>query len=207
VLWSGGAALSTIGEAEVLLAAGDLVLIDERRQERHRSLRWHCRLSASTLHQHPLWPVLFQNLIQERRTHLPGPAVANLPASAPLRGCLPVGMRSGRLIGPEGELVLQADSEGLVDIPALRHPGLYRLQVEGRELGRLNVLALDPRMSDLSACRDLLQSAATPGSAAADRRRSESERLLPLLLAAAAALCTWLAWQREERLVGREPQA
>jgi hypothetical protein len=91
VLWVGGMPRVALpADHSDVIAAGDLVLVSERRQGRNRTVMLHADPTVGTLVQHPLWPVLIANLIEARRDALPGVRDPNLSLGVASQAVLPL---------------------------------------------------------------------------------------------------------------------
>ncbi len=203
-VWAGGlpAAQVPAGE-ELLLAAGDAVLLTQRRAGRALHLTLHLDLQRSLLTEHPALPALFANLLAARRDALPGPTRVNLPLGQPTTLGLPFGADVLQLTPPDGPpVVLQADPQGRVLLQGLSRPGLHTLRAVGPlapadASWRVQGLLLDPRLADLSEAATETREPATAARARVERRRGPLGHLLPLVALALLALAAVRAHARE----------
>ncbi|MBI3182378.1 MAG: VWA domain-containing protein [Myxococcales bacterium] len=177
VLWTAG----DNPNGRPVVTAGDTVLISEE----EGALRLNLELSRSNVQRTAAWPVLLGNAVRRARLSSPGFQKRQLTLGEEV----PVVTEPGgsyTLEGPSGaRAVLGA---GAVTLPPLSPPGTYRLLRDGEEVDALEVLAIDPRESDLrdrGAARLPAKAAAGIGLAAlADRRAVWPLVLLLVLLLA-----------------------
>lgn len=101
VVWAGGGRLAALPADQVLLAAGDAVLLSEVRDGRRRSITIHGDPAAGTLTRHPAWPALWANLVAARRSALPGLADPNVRCD-----------RAVAVVAPPGAAWLAVDEAG-----------------------------------------------------------------------------------------------
>ncbi|MBA2479523.1 MAG: hypothetical protein H0V44_02585 [Planctomycetes bacterium] len=202
VLWAGGARASDLAvDTAVLLAAGDAVLVSERRRGRDRLIALHLDPSVSSLRNHPSWPSLIANLVSARRSALSGVAQPNVTAGRQSSAMLPAGVAAVTLVSPDGrDALLRADGDGQAVIPPLVQAGIHRLEIAGEPWERLNIQALDPRLGDLVDASSQSREPADPVDLAgsAERRRSPLALILPLVIAAAMGMFAWMAFKKEE---------
>jgi len=204
-VWAGGALGAVDGD--VLLAAGDAVLLAERRRPRVREFDLWGALPASTIDRHPGWPSLIANLVHARRRALPGVDQPNLPLGQPTTVVLPPGYDALEIAGPDGARArLVADGDGAVLVPGLAHAGSHRLilpatadQPAVDDWATLNATILDARLGDVVAAETVARQVASGSGARIERSRSTLEHLLPVIACALAALAAWHAFAREER--------
>ncbi|GDY13418.1 hypothetical protein LBMAG53_22960 [Planctomycetota bacterium] len=211
VVWAGGGRLAALPADQVLLAAGDAVLLSELRDGRRRAITIHGDPAGGTLTRHPAWPALWANLIAARRSALPGLADPNVRCDRAVAVVAPPGAAwltvadsgtappaAGPAPGNGGEPArLALDGDGRAVIPGFAHPGRWTVRADdGRVVVELSALALDPRHGDLIGAATTERAPAT-ASGLLDQRRPAAEHLLPLLIAALAGLGAWWSWRRE----------
>ncbi len=213
LLWVGGLAREHLApDATELVSGGNQVLLAEQRRGRDRLVSLYTDAAHGTLLQHPFWPALLANMVEARRTALPGVASPNLAIGQPCRAVLPEGVARATLRGPDGSsTTLVADADGTVLIPALPLAGDWTLVAEppagGSDAGAaasaspawslsLRTTALDPRLGDLATAASLTREPPAGHTVAVERHRSPAELLVPLLLAAGAAIAAWICFGR-----------
>jgi len=212
ILWSGGATNADRANAhdtgEVLLLAGETVLLTRQDSGRDRAYTLWCDLDHSTLLQNPWWPVFWANVVAARAEALPGIADPNVPCGQTVQFVLPPGLLRAVLTDPSGEAVeLRADAQGRIVHPGLLRSGMYRVDLPEQESFMptsatpwltLAAHPLDARLADLKNATRLDRAPPTSGLGERERQRSPVALLLPLLLIAGCALGAWTAFSREE---------
>ncbi|QSQ22939.1 BatA and WFA domain-containing protein [Pyxidicoccus parkwayensis] len=126
-----------------LVTAGESVLVSEEEGGR---VHLNVDLTRSNVQRVAAWPVLLGNVVREARRTREGFPRKQLTLGEPL----PVVTVSGArytLVGPEGSRPVFG--AGAVDLPPPSGPGRYVLERDGDEVDSAEVLALDPRESDL----------------------------------------------------------
>jgi hypothetical protein len=196
-VWAGGGELDAVDGRDVLLAAGDTVLVDESRAGRGRRITIHCDSAAGTVANHPLWPALWANLVAARRASLPGIAERNPRCDRPLLVTAPPGASAITVQNAAGAQRIAVDAQGTALVPGFATAGRYDLLADGRPLATVSALALDPRQGDLAeAMSQDVAAQSTPGQASTGGRGAAAH-LIPLVLAAAALIGAWTLFRRE----------
>ncbi len=207
ILWSGGATNADLAQAkdsgDVLLLAGETVLLTRQDNGRDREYSLWCDLDHSTLLQNPWWPVFWANVVAARAEALPGIADPNVPCGQAVQFVLPPGLVRAVITDPSGEAVeLRADAQGRIVHPGFVHRGIYRIELpEQKSTTPWLTLAahpLDARLADLKNAARLDRAPPASGVGERERQRSPVALLLPLLLIAGCALGAWAAFTREE---------
>lgn len=181
-----------------LLSAGDTVLLSE---EPDGTLHFNLELSRSNVQRTPGWPVLMGNLVRRARESLPGFVRKHLVLGEELPIVAVAGAKHA-LRGPGGERPLFG--AGLLRVAPPSEPGRFELVRDGEVVDALEVLAVDPRESDLRTRSEGLHEA-TEG--AVSSRTATHERapwaliaLLALLMIDFALTAGGLWFRRGERV-------
>ncbi len=130
LVWAAGNANEMSGgNHRSLLAAGNVTLLDVRMDdvERHH-IRMRYRLDASTLHASNVWPVLFFNLVDWRRAHLPGVEHPNLRVGESVIINLTAGGKALSITQPDGQSREQPLAGRRLRIPA-EQPGIASVKI------------------------------------------------------------------------------
>ncbi|HEX5011668.1 MAG TPA: BatA domain-containing protein [Planctomycetota bacterium] len=196
VVWSPGAAAPP-GVPLVLAGARPLLGVEEEGE----ALRVTLDLdpARSNLAASPDWPILLSNLVEAARARRAGLAWPNVRVGEEIAWRRPAGVASDarhELVGPDGTRQ-GARGVGMLGWVATR-PGLYRVEVEGRELAQVAVRFDDAGESDLTR-RGAASRAATElpgGPAAASLAGGRREATVLALLILAAALADWAVLRR-----------
>jgi hypothetical protein len=212
VIWVGARiesdAPSDPDSSEALLMAGSNVLISEARRGRDRDVTLWLSLARSTLIDHPSWPGLFANLIEARRTALPGTGQTNVLLGQPVRVTAPTGAAEVVLVGPGDTaqpLTLVVDADGAIVLPSLEEPGVHRflLQMDDTPsvtIATVNGMQLDGRLADLGDATTLTKAPSDGTATTVERRRGPLAHTVPLALAALLMLLGWHFFRRPRRV-------
>jgi hypothetical protein len=146
VAWHGDPARQVTGVT--LAAAGPASLISERMSRGRRGFELHIDPERSTLWRTPDWPILLSNWARLVRSELPGPQRTTLAAGEGLTW-IADGSAELRVLGPNVDQTFLADRSLTLD--AFDRPGLYTVEVDGRERFEVAVNGLDEGESDLRA--------------------------------------------------------
>jgi hypothetical protein len=172
-----------------IVSAGAAVLVADRAIDTGREITLNTDLVAGTFTRSPDWPILLTNLIEWRRSALPGPRRVNLVVGEELWVGAPE-PGTWRLEGPSG--VFERSGGRDIVFEGLDRPGLHELARDERTVATIGVSFLDPSESDLSG----LSSGESPASASNSRTlaagRSRFEWLLGLAALAALAFDAWV---------------
>jgi len=148
VIWSASDVNNFSGVPVV--AAGNVPLLMDRETlngQHHVSI--NLTPEFSTLFQSPNWPILFWNLIEWRKTFLPGPLVPNVSLGAMVSVSLDTQMEQLTLKAPDGQSGSLAVNAKTVSFQP-QIPGLYELTDKGQSMYQFAVNPLSKSESDLS---------------------------------------------------------
>ncbi|MCP4808859.1 MAG: VWA domain-containing protein [Proteobacteria bacterium] len=135
VIWTRG---ETVPAGRPLVSAGDRALLTQD----GTVFRIDLDPYSSTLHRSPDWPILLSNLIELRRSTLPGLETANVSVGSEITWIAPepgVWTLDGQELPVQDDLVLGG----------LDEPGLHVLARDGVEVATVGVQLGDPAESDL----------------------------------------------------------
>lgn len=137
-----------------LVSAGREALLTEVLSERSAARNYLLNLDAqrSTLARSPDWPILLANLVELRRSELPGPERSNLAIGESLvwRDDSP-GTYLLQRVGADGEAApIELAAQTTLVVDDVREAGVWVLEREGAELARFAYSFLDLAESDLS---------------------------------------------------------
>lgn len=175
-----------------LLSANDTVLMSEDEQGR---IHFNVDLARSNLQRTPAWPVLMGNLLRRAREGLPGLGRRHLVLGEQVPLVVAPGV-SWALRGPGGEKPILGTGE--LTLPAPSEPGRYELLRDGEEVDALQVLAIDPRESDLRALGEGVREASA-GEISITRAAGYERAPWPLLLLLALLLADFALTARGAR--------
>jgi len=215
VRWSGVQPLNL--DVVPLMSAGGHVLFGRLKGTATRAFILNVNLERSSLSKSPDWPIFLHNLIESRRTALPGLRKWNYRSGETVAFRLPRKFlegqkagspRNGRITGAPLRLV-RGDEErpvartSQVEFTAPVAPGVYELRDEEERIGHIAVALQDARESDLTRLK-------RGEHVAADKTQtSESGFLIDkpfsavlvglLLLVLAALACDWYVLEPKRR--------
>lgn len=129
-----------------LAAAGPASLITERLNRGRRGFELHIEPERSTLWRTPDWPILLSNWARLVRSELPGPQRTTLAAGEGLTW-ISDGTAQLRILGPDLDQTLPGERNQTFDL--FDTPGLYTVELDGRERFEVAVNGLDEGESDL----------------------------------------------------------
>ena len=184
--WSHGGDAATLSP---VIAAGDRVLLGRVAGRADRFLL-NVDPARGTLARTPDWPILLANLVEARRSALPGADRANLRVGESARLTLTreqaADPRSLFLLGDGAAEPIELAREPVVPV-APPTVGLWTVRdgPDGAELGRFSVRFADPRESDLTRLSGGL---IEPDGDAADGTTVDDPAPWPVALLAAVAL-------------------
>jgi len=146
VVWSMAPELQLAGTP--LVAAGEQVLLSERRGSERRTYHLNLIPHRSSLQRSPDWPILLANLAELRRLELPGPVHPNISVGEPLlyQSHVPGTYELQRL---GGGTAINSRALGTLQVEGLSEPGLYELRGAQGHLANYGLSFKDPAESDL----------------------------------------------------------
>lgn len=151
-----------------IISAGQTPLLAQLRGTQTTAFVLNIDLAKSNIIESPDWPVLIDNLIEQRRDALPGLRRWNYRIGEVVRfrlfeGPDPAPTEPLTLVTPSGTRKLPRDS--IVEIGDLQTPGIYQLKSGETATGQLAINFFDPAESDL---RNLSPGRHSPHVAATD---------------------------------------
>lgn len=152
VIWAAAPIPAFTGDP--IIAAGNIPLLtDSELPGGGHLLTLHLNLERSTLIQSPNWPILCWNMIEWRKSYLPGLSQAMIPLGGSLTFRKDSPEQKLDLIGPDGSQ-RNISSPKYTAVLNPKRPGLYRLRTDTEDYS-LAVNALSQSESDLlTACTD-----------------------------------------------------
>jgi hypothetical protein len=147
VIWGAGKDNKIIGIP--VLSVGNIpLLIDRQSSIGSHNINMYFNPTLSNMHQSPNWPILIWNLIQWRKSHLPGLARSNVTLGSQVDLILDTPEEELTITEPDGKNRRIISSQRTVPIETTK-PGLYQLQTEKKRYTfAANVLSSDE--SDLT---------------------------------------------------------
>jgi hypothetical protein len=206
VIW-GGARTDLAGEALPLVSTGNTPLMSRLGTGRRVAYHLNVDLARSNLSETPDWPILLNNLVELRRSELPGlqrwnyrlGETVRLRLEDPAAGASKPG-ETATAPPPEGDLTLvrgearRRIARGIVlELTGTDAPGVYQLLDGEREIGRFAMQFADLEESDLSR----LVPGRREAAAGTDANRIQVESPLPwwllagLMIAAVLFVADW----------------
>ncbi len=184
-----------------LVSAGNQALLTEERLPGRRAYSLALDPARSSFQRSLDWPIVLVNVVEMRRSELPGPSATNIQVDDEIT------WRAGdvtdaplKLVGPGTEREVAPRS--VLTLASFESPGLYTLTRAGTTLATFGVNFSDAAESDLSE-RSSGERAST--LVAADARPTTSNVTLVLLaLAAALLLLDWWVLGRSSARFGPE---
>ena len=163
VVWGG--ALPLTNDYSPLISCGSVPLLVQRSSNRTTWYDLNIDLARSNLTESPDWPILLSNLVALRQQALPGLSRWNFRVNedvrfritpAALRAASAAAEPSATTSSKPVELTLTHDGDsrtistlGLVELPAIEHPGIYALSRGGQVIERFVVNFFDRAESHL----------------------------------------------------------
>jgi Ca-activated chloride channel homolog len=206
VVW-GGARTDLKGDALPLISTGNTPLLSRLGTGRRVAYHLNINLARSNLPETPDWPILLNNLVEQRRADLPGLQRWNYrlgetvrlrleePAAEAARsdGTPPAPVPDGDLTLVRGAVKKRIARGNTLELTGTDAPGVYQLLDGEREIGRFAMQFADLEESDLTR----LVPGRRDAPSAAESNRIEVESPLPwwllagLMLAAALFVADW----------------
>ncbi len=200
IIWSRNPEAQAPGSP--LVSAGNEILFGENVQATRRLFFANFDPARSSLQRSPDWPILLSNLVEMRRTELPGARSTSL-ASGEEFVWLGSGEADYTITGEDVSLARKA--RGTLILGDTLAPGLYTLESEGKQLCQFGVTFADAAESDLRE----LSSGEVELSASLATVDSGTPALQLALLAAMLAflLADWFVLSRAQRFATGESAA
>ncbi len=135
-----------------IISAGQTPLLGQLRGSQTTAFVLNIDLAKSNIVESPDWPVMIDNLIEQRRDALPGLRRWNYRLGEVVRfrlfeGADPAPSEALSLIAPQGPRKLLRES--LIEIGDLPDPGIYELRQGDKPTGSFAINFFDPAESDL----------------------------------------------------------
>ena len=212
VVWGGAFPLAN--DYSPLISCGSVPLLVQRAGNRTTTYDLNIDLARSNLTESPDWPILLNNLVTLRQQALPGLSRWNFRVNEDVRFCIaPAALRSASATTEPSttasselvELTLTHNSGsrtistlGLIELPAVEHPGIYTLSRGDQVIERFAVNFFDRSESDLLARQSGTRPPVTDGAPQLLEINSSTNWLVlaALLILLALVLSDWFVVRR-----------